>query len=73
MLLLQIVTHAGDVVRFPAGGPLERDFIDACTKAIVAKGVGFFTTESQVADRIATGIAEAVYALKTDTRYISQR
>lgn len=70
--LLQIVDaddpHA--VVRFPAGGPLERDFIDACRQAIVAKGVGFGKTEAQVDRAIMDGLTDVIKALKWETRQL---
>lgn len=70
--LLQIVDvdepHA--VVRLPAGGLLERDFIETCVTAITAKGVGFGKTEAQVRQAIRDGITETIAALKWETRAV---
>lgn len=70
MFLLQIVTPDGMVVRFPGGGPLEREFVDTCVATIVAKGVGALKSQATVAANIRDGITEAIYALKADTRYV---
>lgn len=69
LFLLQIVEAASPhtVVRLPGGGTLERDLVEACTAAILAKGVGVFRTEAHVRSAIATGIAEAIRALKRET------
>ena len=69
MFLLQIVTPEGIAARFPGGGPLEREFIQACVDAIVAKGVGIGRTEAHVAIVAADAIRETILALKADTRY----
>ena len=72
--LLQIVDadapHA--VVRLPAGGALERDLVEACTAAIVAKGVGVLKTEAHVREAIRSGLTEALTALKRETRQVSR-
>ena len=72
LYLLQIVEvrppHA--VVRIPAGGPLERDLVQICTDAIVAKGVGLFRTEAQVRKAIQSGMTEAISTLKRDSRFL---
>lgn len=70
LFLLQIVkaTPPHEVVRLPGGGPLERDLIQACTEAIVQRGVGLLKTERQVKAAIAAGITEAIRDLKWDTR-----
>lgn len=39
MYLLQIVDEAGDVVRFPAGGPVEADLCARLTAALTAETV----------------------------------
>ena len=70
VFLLQIVDRQGQVVRLPAGGQLERDFVEACTDAIVARGVGFWRTEAHVRDAITDGIAAAIRALKDDTIHV---
>jgi hypothetical protein len=70
---LQIVDRAGIVVEpFPGGGALERDLIDACTRAILAKapelidasaraiqarGVGLLRTSAHVDQDIRDGMA----------------
>lgn len=58
------------VARFPAGGALERDFVAACTEAIVRRRVGFFRTEAQVKQAISDGITAAILDLKEDTRVL---
>ena len=72
LFLLQIVENAPPyaVVRFPAGGLLERDFIATCTEAIVARGVGLLKTEAHVRADIAAGITEAILSLKLQTRTV---
>ena len=71
LFLLQIVrAETGEVVRFPGGGPLERDLIDACTEAIVSRGVGMWRTEAHVREAIAAGMTEAIMSLKRDTRQV---
>lgn len=72
LFLLQIVEASAPhvVVRLPAGGRLERDLVEACTRAIVSKGVGFFRTEAHVRQAIAEGITEAIRALKQDTTQV---
>lgn len=71
--LLQIVSAEPPhvVARFPGGSAMERDFIAACTDAIVRKGVGFGKTEAQVRQAIADGITDTVRALKQDSRFAS--
>lgn len=39
-LKLQIVDSEGVVLELPGGGPLEADLIQACTDAVLARGVG---------------------------------
>lgn len=73
MMLLQIVHPDGTLVRLPGGGTLERDLVDACTAAILAKGVGILQTQAQVAGKIRAGITEAIFALKSDTRYVMEK
>ena len=71
LFLLQIVdVRTGDVVQLPAGGALERDLIQSCTDAIVARGVGLFRTEAQVRQAIQDGMTEAILALKLETREV---
>lgn len=69
MFKLQIVNQDGELARFPGGGPLEREFVEACVAALVAKGVGIFRTENHVAIDCREAITEVIYALKADTRY----
>lgn len=66
MLLLQIVYPDGQVVRFPAGGPMEAELTQLLSEKIKArvqanilnKPVGLFRTHSQVAQAVAQGIDE---------------
>ena len=53
---------------FPGGGPVERDFIVACTEAIVKRGVGLFRTNAAVKQAILAGITEVISELKNETR-----
>lgn len=69
MFKLQIVNAEGVIARFPGGGELEREFVNACVTAILAKGVGLMRTEAHVAEDIRTGITDTILALKADTRY----
>lgn len=64
---LQIADLNGNVVVIPAGGRLERDFIHACTDAIVAQGVGLLKTEAQVRLAIERGITTVIRDLKWET------
>jgi hypothetical protein len=73
MMMLQIVLPDGTPVRFPAGGVLERELVNVCTDAILAKGVGILQTQAQVEAKIRAGITEAIYALKADTRYVTEK
>ena len=66
-MLLQIIHDDGTVLRLKAGGKLEADLIASCTTAIVAKGVGLFRTEARVKQAIASGLKEAIQALKNET------
>lgn len=68
--LLQIVdaTEPYAVVRLPAGGALERDLVQTCVEAIVAKGVGFGKTEAHVRRAIDEGMTDAIRALKRESR-----
>jgi hypothetical protein len=68
---LQVADREGVVWNTPFGSPMERDLIEACTAAIVAKGVGVFRTEAQVKRAIAQGITETVQALKRETVYVA--
>lgn len=72
LFLLQIVQAAAphQVVRLPAGGPLELELIERCTDAIMAKGVGFGRTEAQVRQAIIGGMTEVVRGLKWQTRKV---
>lgn len=64
---LQIVDKDGHIVTMPGGGRLEANLIEACTAAIVSKGVGFFKTEAQVKLAISKGLQEAISNLKRQT------
>lgn len=64
---LQIAYPDGRVAQLPAGGALERDLIEDCTKAIVKRGVGVFKTEAQVTQAIREGITEAILNLKRES------
>lgn len=69
VFLLQIVDalHGAIVTRFPGGDRLERDFVEACTRKIVAKGVGLMRSQAHVEADIRAGIDEAITELKLDT------
>lgn len=67
IFFLQIAYPDGRVVQLPAGGALERDLIDVCTRAIVKRGVGVFKTEAQVTQAIRDGITEAILDLKRES------
>lgn len=71
VFLLQIVDRQGSVVRLPGGGVLERDLIDACTRAIVARGVGVLRTEAHVRQAITDGITDTIRALKRETAAVA--
>ena len=64
---LQIAWPDGTVVVIPAGGPLEVDFVRACTDAICAQGVGVFKTEAHVRVACEAGIISVIKALKVQT------
>lgn len=70
MFWLQIVDRSGVVVTLPGGGKLERDLIAECTRAIVAKGVGVFRTQAQVAAAIEAGITDVMRSIKQETRQV---
>lgn len=68
LFLLQIVdAKTGAVVQLPGGGRMERDLIEACTAAVVTRGVGIFRTEAHVRAAIVAGITEAITDLKRET------
>lgn len=46
---------------------MERDLIEACTAAVVTRGVGIFRTEAHVRAAIVAGITEAITDLKRET------
>jgi hypothetical protein len=62
---LQIVDADGRVVQLPAGGSLERDFIQLCTDAILASGAAQIEAACTAALRQAldTAIEECVTAI----------
>lgn len=64
---LQLVYPDGVALTFEAGSRFERNFIEACSDAIVAQGVGVFRTEAQVKKAIESGIASALLGLKRET------
>ena len=66
-MLLQIIHDDGRVLTLKAGGKLEADLVATCTAAVVAKGVGVFRTEAHVKQAIASGLKEAIQALKNET------
>ena len=66
-LYLQIVTEAGETIRFPAGGQAEIDLIDLCTEEILKLGVGLFRTQNHVERDIRQGIRAGVYRFKERT------
>lgn len=69
MFRLQISYPDGTVAQMPGGGPLEREFVETCVKAIIAKGVGFGRTSTHVEQDIRDGIIETINALKWDSRF----
>ena len=73
--LLQIVDvdPPHHVARFPAGGPLERAFIEHCTAEIMRRGVGLMKTEAHVRADIRTGLEAAILALKMETLHLPKR
>ena len=70
--LLQIVdvTAPHVLARFPAGGALEREFIEVCTASIVSRGGGLLKSEAHVRAAILAGITDAILALKRETRQL---
>lgn len=64
---LKLVYPDGTDILFNGGGQIELDLIDACTRAIVAKGVGVFRTEAQVKTAIQVGMTEAIFGLKRES------
>ena len=67
--LLQIVYADGSrPTQFLAGGQGERDIVDALTKAILSRKVGFLRTEAQVRRAIEAGIHEVFHGLKAEAR-----
>lgn len=68
--LLQIVgvDAPHPVARFPAGGPLEVAFIEACTEAIMARGVGLLKGTEHVRADVRAGLEAAIAQLKRQTR-----
>lgn len=69
VLYLQLADSAGIVAQYRAGGQAELDLIDACTAAIVARGVGLIRTERHVAQDIRDGIAEVIARLKKTANF----
>lgn len=68
MLLLQIVDYDGRLVRFPAGGDMERDFVAAVTAKLGSFDVGMFRTKKQVMAAMSVAITEVIHDLKNETR-----
>lgn len=64
--VIRVERADGESVELIPGGHGERDFIAACTAAIVAKGVGVFRTEAQVKAAILGGIHDAFLAVKAE-------
>ncbi len=65
---LQIVYVDGTAIPFHAGSSFERDLVQVCKRAILAKGVGLWKTEAHVAKDIEDGIAEAIRELKREAK-----
>lgn len=61
---IQITDANGLVVRTRYGGKHERDLIEAIVAKCLEKGVGFFRTESHVAQDLREAITEVIYDLK---------
>lgn len=70
VFLLAIVKPDGSQVTLPGGGPLERELIESCVRAIVSRGVGVFRTEAQVERAVRAGIEDVVTGLKQETRAV---
>ncbi len=70
MFKLQLVYPDGETIRFNGGGQFEMDLVEACTQAIVKRGVGVFRTEAHVRQAITEGIEEAVRGLKASSRQL---
>lgn len=63
---IAIVREDAEPVLLYPGSLGERDLVDAVTKQIVGKGVGFFRTEARVRQAITDGIAEVIHELKSE-------
>lgn len=72
VFLLQIVTPEGEVARFPGGGLLERNLIDAIAME-TAKRLRWIHTKAGVEKAVREATAEAILALKRETVGIVMR
>lgn len=62
---VQILAPDGSVVkRWPAGDPIERDLAESIVEAALAKGIGLFRTEAQVAQAIREAVKTSLHDLK---------
>lgn len=64
--LLAVVRKDGHRVLLVPGGAGERELIQACADAIVSRGVGVFRTEAMVRAAIEAGMAEVLWAVKSE-------
>lgn len=67
MFWLQIVDKNGVVAKLPGGGALEAEIIDLIANTVIAKGVGFMKTQTEVERKIREGTQEAIMSLKRKT------
>lgn len=72
VFLLQIVTPEGEVARFPGGGLLERNLIDAIVAGTGSR-MKWMNTRSGVEKAVREATAEAILALKRETVGIVMR
>lgn len=70
VFFLQIVDRQGKVAHFPAGGPIEADFVEACVAKVAGRYVGILRTQKQVERAVRDAVSAAIYDLKAETRKI---
>lgn len=63
---ISIVRDDEEPVLLHPGAKGERDLVDAITRQVVDKGVGFFRTEAHVRQAIVDGVSEILHALKSE-------
>jgi len=67
LFYLQIVDPAGQVLRLPGGGTLERNLIEHLAKGVMRHRWGLFVPIWRVKGAIQKGIHEAILELKMAT------